>query len=101
MLYGSEECGYNKFTKCDQIQYRAMRFFLGVHKYAPVAGLQGDMGWISLSINRCISIVRFWNRLLNMDNTRIIKRVFMWDYQLNENNWSSHMESIEIYKEHK
>ena len=42
------------------IQYRAMRVFLRVHKYAPVAGLRGDMGWVR-------SMVRFWNRLLSMD----------------------------------
>ena len=27
------------------IQNRAMRFFLGVGKYTPVAALQGEMGW--------------------------------------------------------
>ena len=32
MLYGSEACGYYKLKKCDKIQYRAMRFFFGVHK---------------------------------------------------------------------
>ena len=57
MLYGSETCGYNTFTKCDQIQYRDMRFFPGMHKYAPV-GLQGDMGWVSLSVNIYVSMVR-------------------------------------------
>ena len=30
-------------SKCDQIKHRDMRFFLGVHKYAPVPGLQSDM----------------------------------------------------------
>ena len=34
LSYGSEACGYNNFKKCGQIQHRAMRFFLGVHKYA-------------------------------------------------------------------
>ena len=41
--YGSEACGYNKFNKCDQIQYQTMRFFLGIHKYAPIIGLQGEI----------------------------------------------------------
>ena len=47
MLYGSEACSYNTFTKCDQIQYRAMRIF-------PILGLQGYMGWISLPIGVCL-----------------------------------------------
>ena len=40
LLYVSEACGSNKLKKCDQIQHRAMRFFPGVHKYAPILGLQ-------------------------------------------------------------
>ena len=49
MSYESEAYGYNKFTKWDQIQYRAM------HKYDPAA--EGDMGWVS--VNMCISMVRY------------------------------------------
>ena len=30
--------------KCDQIQHRAIGFFLGEHRYAPILCLQGDMG---------------------------------------------------------
>ena len=59
MLYGSEACGYNKFTECDQIQYRAMRSFLSLHKYAPILGLRRDMEWVSLSVNRRMSMVRY------------------------------------------
>ena len=66
MLSGSEACGYNKFKKCDQIQYRAMRFFLGVHKYAPIFRIQGDMGCVSLTVDRHIAMMRFRNRLINM-----------------------------------
>ena len=43
LLYANEACGSNKLKKCDQIQHRAMRFFLVVHKYAPILSLQGDM----------------------------------------------------------
>ena len=58
MLYGSEACGSNNFP-CDKIQYRAMCFFLGVHKYAPILGLHGEMGWVSLTVHRHVSIARF------------------------------------------
>lgn len=34
----------------DSIQNRAALYFLGVHKFAPVLAVQGDMGWISGSI---------------------------------------------------
>ena len=71
-----------------------MRFFLGVHKFTPTIGLQGDMGWVSLSVDRHVSMVRFWNRLINMNSDRLLKRIFLWDYQLNNNNWSSHIRII-------
>ena len=71
-----------------------MRFFLGVHKYAPILGLHGEMGWVSLSVQRRVSMARFWNRLINMENTRLAKIIFLCDYQLHTNNWSSHMNII-------
>ena len=76
IMYGSEVCGYNRFDNCDKIQYRAMRFFLGVHTCTHMNGLQGDIGWVSLYIDRCVIMMRFWNRLMNMSNDRLTKRVF-------------------------
>ena len=38
-----------KANEIDVIQNRAMRYFL--HKYAPNAGLSGDMGWIKHAYN--------------------------------------------------
>ena len=43
--------------KCDKIQHRAMRFFIGFHKYTTIHGPQGDMGWVSFSIDRRIYMV--------------------------------------------
>ena len=94
MLYGSEARGYYKLKKCDKIQYRVMRFFLGVHKFTPTIGLQGDMGWVSLSLDRHVSMVRFWNRLMSMNSDRLSKHIFLWDYELNNNNWSFHIRNI-------
>ena len=87
----SEACGYNRFDKYDRIQYRAMRFFLRVHKCTPIHGLHGDMGWVSISIDRWVDMMRFWKRLMHMSNDKLTKRVFLWDYQLCHNNWSSRM----------
>ena len=53
-----------KANEIDVIQNRAMRYFLGVRKYAPNAGLSGDMGWIKHAYNRYLCAFRFWNRLL-------------------------------------
>ena len=52
------------------------------------------MGCVSLSIDRRMFMVRFWNRLVNMSSERLTKRIFLWDYQLNSNNWSSNVKYI-------
>ena len=94
MDYGSEVWGYEKFNKSEIVQNRASRVYLGVHRFAPVLGLQGDLRWLSCRTRRKLNMVRYWNRLVNMDNTRITKRVFQWDYESNVNNWSSEINKI-------
>ena len=37
------------------------------------------MGWISNRGRWKINILRFWNRLVGMDNDRMLKRVFLWE----------------------
>ena len=34
-------------------------------------------------------MLKYWNRLLNMENNRICKQVFLWDYGIQNDNWSS------------
>jgi len=42
----------------NKIQNRAMRYYLGVHKFAPIAAMQGDLGWLSVKFRRyrCMTI---------------------------------------------
>ena len=70
--YGAEVWGHGKYPKCDLVMNKAMRHFLGVHKFAPTAAVQGDMGWMSIKFHRYIDMLRFWNRMLKMDNTRLV-----------------------------
>ena len=84
-----------KANEIDDIQNRAMRYFLGVHKYAPNAGLSGDMGWIKHSYNRYLCAFRFWNRLLNMEDSRLTKQIFNWDY-VNQRGWCQYIKHLLI-----
>ena len=45
--YNAEKWAYKKFAFCNNVQNRAMRYYLGVHKFAPISGMQGDFGWLS------------------------------------------------------
>ena len=65
-----------KGNEIDIVQNRAMRYFLGVHKFAPNAGVCGDMGWLKPCYNRYLCAFRLWNRLLSMEDFRLTKQVF-------------------------
>ena len=91
--YGSGVWGYAKETNIEIVQHRAMRYFLGVHKFAPNAGIYGDMGWIKHSLSRYICMVRLWNRCLNMNVNRLTRKVFIWDLQTNQG-WGKEIKSV-------
>jgi len=95
--YGSGIWGFGKYPKCDHILNRAMRYFLGVHRYAPTAGIQGVVAWLSLKYRRYIEMMRFWNRLVKMDDTRLTKRVFLWYYDHPRHNWCTNIEHIAVH----
>ena len=80
--YGAAVWGANRKYECvDRVMYRALRYYLGVHRFAPVAGLVGDMGFIPHEVGRTVASLRLWNRLVKLDDNRITKKVFNYDYQ--------------------
>ena len=73
MDYCSAIWGYDNYDICNRVQLRALRFFLGVHRFAPTAAVIGDTGWISSKTRHYINMARYWNRLVEMDNNRLCK----------------------------
>ena len=68
-----------------------MRLFLGVHKFAANDVLLGDLGWVASEVRRDVSIIRLWNRLVKMDDTRLTKRVFNFECDKMRGKWSKHV----------
>ena len=56
MDYSSGVWGYNHFEKAESVQHKAMRIFLGVHRFAPILALEGegDFGWVTPGHRRLI-----------------------------------------------
>ena len=77
--YGSAIWGYKSYNNLDRVQNRATRYFTGVHKFAPMLGHVGDMGWVGNRNRWKINILRLWNRLTMLDNSRLTKKIFKWD----------------------
>ena len=88
LTYGSGIWGYKHVPWCDTIQNRAIRIFLGVHRFAPNLAVNGDMGWFSTQNKRHQCMLRLWNRLIRLEDTRLCKQIFYVDLR-HPNNWSS------------
>ena len=94
--YASEIWGYKHYKCTDSIQERAIRYFLGLHRFTPIPALRGEVGWISTQCRRWINMVRFWNRLVEMPENRLTRKLFTWDLAQVDNgqNWSSELQAI-------
>jgi hypothetical protein len=71
--YCSSIWGFKYYNKIDMTQNRAIRYFMGVHKFAPLLAINGDMAWISTQHRRWVNILRFWTRLVNLPYDRLPK----------------------------
>ena len=62
--------GDKEFIKIEQVQLRALRYFLGVHRFAPTPMLLGDAGWMTCHSRHILAALRLWNRLMTLPSTR-------------------------------
>ena len=92
--YASGIWGFGRFEQCETIMNRAMRVYMGVHRFAPTLALQGDMGWLSCKTRRKLKIVQFWNHLVRLPRDRLTYKIFEYDYNRNSHNWSSDAHEI-------
>ena len=60
MDYGAGIWGFGEFSCMEKIQNRDMRCFLGVHKYAPLFALQGEMAFIPTTTSIKLEMLRLW-----------------------------------------
>ena len=48
--------------KCiDDTQNQAVRFFLGIYKFAPLLGVEGEVAWVPSLLRRNNSMLSLWN----------------------------------------
>ena len=76
MDYCSDIWGYVENENLDRVHQRAIRAFLGLDRFAPIAGMEGDMGWLPPIIRRKVCMLRQWNRIVQMDSNRLPKILY-------------------------
>ena len=92
--YGSGIWGNKLANAANVIQNKALRFYLGVHRFAPNCAIYGESGWLNPKLRRQLEIIRLWNRLVIMDDDRLTKKVFLWDKSICNNNWTNDIVTI-------
>ena len=80
MDYAAEVWGAKNYDQCNTVQHRAMRTFLGVSRCTPVAAMYGDMQWYTPYVRHQVSMIRYWLRLTRIPESRLTKRIFLWDH---------------------
>ena len=95
MDYSAGVWGFKYYHKCNRVQTRAPSYFLGVHNRAPVVGIQGDVGWILPKYRRLLKMLQLWNHLLSLDENRLTKHIFEWEYA---NNFGNGNETVGLMK---
>ena len=96
--YSSAVTGFEEYSSSVKLQLRAIRAFLGLPKSAPNYGVLSECDWLIPKFRTRIIMVRYYHRLLNLDESRVAKGVFLWDKQLNEQNiistWYNEVKTI-------
>ena len=89
--------GHTKHYNIESVQLRALRYFLGVHRFTPILAIQGDSGWFPSFYRHQLNMLRLWNHLVTIsDDIHVLtKLAFMWDLEKSNNqNWSHHVKLL-------
>ena len=93
--YCSGVWGFKSIDKIDMIRNRAIRYFMGVHRFTSILAITGDMGWVVSTNRRWANVLRLWNRLVNRNETRLTRKFFDYDYSMaGGKNWCSDVKTI-------
>ena len=97
MDYSCEVWGFKDYSKCQALQHRAQRTYLGVGKFCPVPYIEGETGWTPVIIRHHVAMVRLWLKLVKLPEDRLTKFVFNWDHEMalsGSKCWSSEVKGI-------
>ena len=96
--YASEVTGFTQYKSSLKLHVRAIRAFLGLPKNSCTPGVLSEVDWLLPEFRTQLKMVRQYNRVLSMNDSRLTKKVYMWDKSLNDSgevhSWSSEIKSI-------
>jgi hypothetical protein len=66
----------NIWTEAEQLQKDMMKRILGCDRSTGCEAVRGEMGWWTMHGRRIMLRLRYWGRLVRMDDTRLVKQVY-------------------------
>ncbi len=97
MYYALEVWGYKTYTKLETVQHKAIKGCLGVGKTCPTPMIVGDSIWYPTHIRHKNKMLTFWNKLVNTDESRLIRKIFLYDWakcQEGEDSWCKDLKCV-------
>ena len=95
LLYGSEVWGTKGCRIIESVHLYALKNFLNVSRRTPNDMVYGETGRFPVFINAQIRVVRYWLKILKMDENRLPKRAYRM-MMCTSHNWAERTKQILI-----
>ena len=95
--YSSEVWGARHYPKTETVHNRAIKLYMGVGKTCPTPTIIGDSGWYPSHIRRKQKMIKLWNKLVQTNDNRLLKKVFLYDWKMansDTDSWCKDMKLI-------
>ena len=96
--YAGEVTGHTQYSQSVQLHVRAIRAYLGLPKNSCSVGVMSEVDWLLPEYRTKIRMIRQYHRMLKMDESRLTKKVYLWDRSINNRNvvssWTNEVKNI-------
>ena len=97
LLYGAEIWGFRTRPEIEHVQTKFCKFVLGLGSSAPNAAALGDCGRYPIAMYAKIRCVKYWLKLLNMNNSRLPRVCYNMLYshcEAGRHNWATEVKNV-------
>ncbi|XP_078607973.1 uncharacterized protein LOC144879949 [Branchiostoma floridae x Branchiostoma japonicum] len=97
LMYGCEIWGFHTGNQLEIVHNKFCKFYLGVGQNTPNIAVRGELGRHPLYVLRYSRIIKFWLKVLEMDNNRYTKKCYRLMYELdqvNRKSWVSQVKQL-------
>lgn len=97
LLYSSEIWGYQSIENIERVHLLACKRYLGVPLKTPSKMVYGELGRYPLYVNSSLKFIKYWIRLLQMEDSRLPKQAYSMmriQDQSGKRNWASEIREL-------